>query len=535
MTDAYNQEKVDFTYRRAAGEAAWNIQADMIYAMADRDGKKNRTFFTGELSTGTLQELSSLFAQAPIAYDHSEVDEGYVYTDTMTEEQIATYSRQNLFYRPVDAETAFQRIMEEVYPRIVHETGCNWRVVGTVTMAATPTAEIAQFAWHTDGFPNAFRKIIFYLGAPSEKNGTTELRLPSGDHKVEGPAGTWIFLDVNEVPHRGIAPTTDTRPTLTVTLACDLEPGLDFINSGMNSNFPVMPQSASLTRYLEWHDQHVAKALHWYRRTQAVQRSNKDGTASNLNIGGGPDFLHTGWVNLEAAFTGRNPVPFHLSPTRPFPLENDSIDRAYWSHNIEHLWPDTIANVLHELRRSMRPGGKLVLKLPDYDRVLAHWSRNDPSMMYDPRSWAFEGINWTWPTYGIEDNLTYRSATVFIQWNNPIYGTSVEHYTGAIKRDPRAYHGPARLPLTEIETMFRSLPPSRIASEMREYVLATEKDPIFQHVSAWGRDEIVAQLAEYGFDDFEFDAEKISAEEADIPGVTGNYHISLFVRAKFKK
>src|SRR5712664_3590316 len=97
----------------------------------------------------------------------------------------------------------------------------------------------------------------------------------------------------------------------------------------------------------------------------------------SVNLGGGPMFAAIGWRNLDSARTITNRRPFTFSPECTFPLAVESTTTVYASHVLEHLDDTTVARVLSECRRVLRADGRLVIKLPDFDRLLAAWLLRD--------------------------------------------------------------------------------------------------------------------------------------------------------------
>ena len=268
----------------------------------------------------------------------------------------------------------------------------------------------------------------------------------------------------------------------------------------------------------------------------AVFKHNAENPPKNLNIGGGPNFLKKDWANLESIWASRNPIPYHIEKNKPFPYADNSFERIYWSHNIEHLWPDVVEWVLHEVRRILKPGGKLVLLMPDYDAVLDCYRKGDDSYMYSPSTCGFGWVIPYWKNLGIPDTLAYRSANVFVQWQNPQWGSPMAIYTSmAPPQCPDGYVGPPRMPEEQIHELLMNERPTQIAKVMREYVLENEKAPFIHHISAWDREELKAMLIPYGFNEFDFDRESVYNQNTDIDGIVNNYNFSTFLSATMDK
>lgn len=85
---------------------------------------------------------------------------------------------------------------------------------------------------------------------------------------------------------------------------------------------------------------------------------------AKLHLGCGAHRLPRPWVNVDG-------LP---SPAADFVLRFDeflkqvpdgAFTSVYWSHGPEHVAPDLLPGVLHELRRILAPGGELLLAAPD--------------------------------------------------------------------------------------------------------------------------------------------------------------------------
>jgi SAM-dependent methyltransferase len=96
-----------------------------------------------------------------------------------------------------------------------------------------------------------------------------------------------------------------------------------------------------------------------------------------LNVGCGPP----GPRNLHASFKGRGWRELRLdidpsvnpdilcSMIDMQPVATGSVDAIWSSHNLEHLYRHEVPAALAEFVRVLRPGGELLLTLPDLQRV----------------------------------------------------------------------------------------------------------------------------------------------------------------------
>lgn len=55
------------------------------------------------------------------------------------------------------------------------------------------------------------------------------------------------------------------------------------------------------------------------------------------------------------------------------PFADNSVDRIYSSHALEHISKHDIARTLREWKRVLKPGGELELLVPDLEWCVRHW------------------------------------------------------------------------------------------------------------------------------------------------------------------
>lgn len=187
-----------------------------------------------------------------------------------------------------------------------------------------------------------------------------------------------------------------------------------------------------------------------------------------LNLGGGR-YEHPGWLNLDIS-TG-----FAFTPECVFPV--DSAEVVYSSHCLEHLDDATVDRALSETARVLK--GPLVLKLPDFDKVLQKRLERDRAF-FD--QW---GIHKRWKTEDIDE----RAAIIFC--GHPIKGD----FSGT---------------------------PHEVAKRLVAQA-PKERDPML-HRNAWGRDELTELLARHGF--------RVEPLTENVPELDLLKPISLYVQAR---
>lgn len=87
-----------------------------------------------------------------------------------------------------------------------------------------------------------------------------------------------------------------------------------------------------------------------------------------LMLGAGP-CARPGWLATDITPSRRDVM--YVDARARFPFADNSVDLIHSEHLIEHITFDDGRRMLSECIRILRPGGRLRLSTPDYDRVLA--------------------------------------------------------------------------------------------------------------------------------------------------------------------
>lgn len=214
-----------------------------------------------------------------------------------------------------------------------------------------------------------------------------------------------------------------------------------------------------------------------------------------VNIGGGPNFAHPQWCNLDGAPGLSNPVPTPLTTETVFPLPDASVEIVYSSHFLEHIDDATVDRMLSEARRVLNPTGFLVLKLPDFERGIKQFQAGDASF-FNAHDWGLDPIIPTWSRKGVVNNAYARTAMVFCGFWNDEYG---DHFSHRVESAADAYHGPPAAPEAFMVETLALDSPHEIARRFVQYVEETEPSMHFNHRNAWSRAEFTTVLARAGF------------------------------------
>lgn len=245
-----------------------------------------------------------------------------------------------------------------------------------------------------------------------------------------------------------------------------------------------------------------------------------------LNLGGGPQYEHPFWINLEDVGGPLNPHPFQLGPEMVVPVEDKSIELVYFSHAIEHLDDQTVTRALSEILRVLSDTGLLLLKLPDFDSALKAWKEGD-AQYFDDR-WGYRGVVASWAEHGVADTIDTRASMVFSSYANAGYGNI---YTGRTSVGPAPYHGPPRSIARIAAHLKRLDSPNEIARVLKNAVLAEEPNPLFNHQNAWGKSELEVLLRGAGFRVLSWDGKQIASAHSWVPEVATNFSISTYCLA----
>lgn len=250
-----------------------------------------------------------------------------------------------------------------------------------------------------------------------------------------------------------------------------------------------------------------------------------------INLGGGPGFNGEGWLNLEEVQSKLNPKPFRLTPDCEIPVVKGSIRTVYASHCLEHLNMPTVFQILTEIYRVLKSDGNLLIKMPDFDKVLARWKNGDASFFND-KDWDYKSITHTWKQRQIRDCLDYRAAAIFCSFWNEEYG---DHYSGQVQQNESAYHGPPVVGVGFLQNLMKNGTPCQISAELRKVVLKNEKNFKFNHQNAWSRQELETLLMQTGFRIKSFDKEFIIANSKYVPDINAMKEQSIYCWAEKDK
>lgn len=85
-----------------------------------------------------------------------------------------------------------------------------------------------------------------------------------------------------------------------------------------------------------------------------------------LNIGSGEKRL-PGYVGVDVVPRGAADI---IAPAHKIPLDDEVADEVMAIHLLEHMVPWVAEDALREWKRLLKPGGKLVLELPNFKKCI---------------------------------------------------------------------------------------------------------------------------------------------------------------------
>ena len=268
---------------------------------------------------------------------------------------------------------------------------------------------------------------------------------------------------------------------------------------------------------------------------KSIYRLNQFVPVRHLNLGGGL-FVALGWRNLEAVPSYVNPNPFTITPECDFPFDEGTLETVYSSHALEHMDSATVGRALEESYRVLQSGGKLVIKLPDFEHTLQCWKEGEAGYFDD--NWGYSQVLHTWKNKNVQDNLNSRAAFVFCGFWNDVYGDHFEKMWSdnnpALDSDvaDKPYHGPPLASLDVLREIRELSSPKEVSERLSNIVRETEPDYNFNHQNAWGRKELRELVAGYGFKVLSQDTEFILCECKGLSGIEEMLPISMYLLAQ---
>lgn len=239
--------------------------------------------------------------------------------------------------------------------------------------------------------------------------------------------------------------------------------------------------------------------------------------SSKLQLGGG-NKKWGGWQNLDEL------NHFYFTLDNNLPCKDNSQDIVYSSHLLEHLPQYVVEFLLDETLRVLKPYHDFIVKIPDFDKVLANWRAGNKEFF--EKYWGLRKVIPTWKSKNVPDTINFRCSMIFCGFWNEEYGS---HFKKKISKSPDAYHGPVPMPEEDLVFLLETGDPSFISRTLRELALK-QGNITFNHQTAWSKENFVGLLRRKGFFVRTYMNEKdILKEYVSIPDIKELQDISLYV------
>ncbi|MCH9614755.1 MAG: hypothetical protein SP1CHLAM54_12770 [Chlamydiia bacterium] len=377
------------------------------------------------------------------------------------------------------------KVLKALELPIMEYLGNPWRVL-TVRAWETPPGNLewGPNAWHTDGLPRSALKLMIYPLGASEAVGTTEIKTKEDDIiGIEGDPGTWLMFNNNELIHRGVAPLSKTRQIVEITYSPSIMNDMTVRVAGQNACYPLLP---------------------WELTTEEKNTLGKP-PESGLILGGSHTSKHPEWLFLKSGFY----------PNMRFPLEENVINTVYVPHLLNQCNLPTVYRLLSEMHRTLKPGGDVVIKIPDFGQILSHLRGGDEA--YFDVFWDLGERILPWHGRNVCKCIAHKAASLFCSFIG----------------DEGGYKGIDDFDLPFLQEVLVLNSPFEIAKQLREAVY-DKPGCCFVSESAWSEQEFVDLMRSFDFEVVSTERKEIADQFVDIPGINDLHSQSLYIWAKKK-
>lgn len=514
----FNKIKKKFELKFSA--LAWAIHPIIVDFICIFNGKKIRRkksyienkFYVGEVEKSLLSQIVEMYSDLKkIPFCMDDHDPNYVrhQMGVQTEADLNAFNDYNM----LDDQhfDVLRPILNSIKDQVSECLGSPWRILTIRSWDTPPSADGSNnptAKWHRDGLGNGIRKIMLYLTDVDNYYGATTLETKSGTFKLDGPAGTFLLFDSNDVRHKACLPREGVRRIIEITICKSITYELTGFSAGLNGQYPLFPWLRP-----SWHGQKYCNSIN----------------LKGVNIGGGPKWSSSNWLNLEEVKSKICPNGFYLYPNCKFPLKKECVSLVYSSHTFEHLNKPTIYRILSESDRILREKGFLIIKVPNFEKALDAWRSNDNKFFEN--GWGFKWVTPFWENKGVSDDISSRASMIFCSVHNEEFGNPFEGRR--IQFSENAYFGPPLISTEKMQNILAKKSPLEISETLRHASLEKNTNYTLVHQISWSREEMKEYLADFGFEVITFDKATILKKfQHEISGIEEMSELSMYCMAK---
>ena len=368
-------------------------------------------------------------------------------------------------------------------------------------------SDVGPFRPHTDNFADGHLKIMVYPSGINALSGG--IRFTDFEPISQQPPGVAVLFDNSKLQHMAISSANNPRLGIELTLLRTL------------TDIRQLNRSHFFGRHLKTPGD-LYRAAHSSTVSDAVELSAKSPDA--INVGSGIRNWGSKWLLLDALdHPAVSQIKVNSESLFPAPSEQASL--VYSSHHIEHLPDASVRRVVKEAHRCLKPGGRLLLKIPNFDLFIQAFLAADFGLKDQI---GVGKVMWSWHNKGVQTTPENIFSMMFCGYWTKEYG---DHFSGEInKSSPLAYHGPADVSPGRLGDLFKSKDPHFISAELCKVALEDPYFSAFNHQNAWSEAQLVALVEAEGFQLHESSRDSITKLFADqIPDLREMADWSLYL------
>ena len=355
--------------------------------------------------------------------------------------------------------------------------GSPFSFVNTRAFISTPATEDAgPFREHSDQFADGHLKVMIYPSGMSAAHGG--IRFIDFVVDDDQPPGTAVLFDNTKWMHQGVGSVDGPRLAIEVTIFRAL---LNARQSNRSHFFGRhLRTPADLYRTVS------GRAVYSEIELPALR-------PVAINVGSGIRDWGPNWLLLDSL---NHPAVSQIGVNSEclFPAFTDQASLVYSSHHIEHLPDPAVDRVLSEAHRCLRAGGKLLLKIPDFDLFVTAYINQDFSLQHQI---GVGKVTWSWANKGIAITPENIFSMMFCGYWTKDYG---DHFSKNVNKDsPLAYHGPAKVTPEDLDKLMATRDPHLISKELGCVAATDQNFGAFNHQNAWSKVQLIELAERHGF------------------------------------